>query len=299
MASARSNFNYRGDVIKSNRPKKRSNTAAKEQEARFQAKLKKNKGNKVDATVVASGRNTTTKKKKARFGVGDEYVIDGKRNIDIKQLQQTKMTGPEYMREWKRTGKRPTKPLDGTHKDGSRAARNRSRYAIETGTAKTGPPKIPTKPRAGDYKDSRLFRQAQSKWNNKYGKLAEGRKDNRKRSKGTGNLNVKPVNRVTQRAKRMAQAILGPIASAVVPGSLIARVGIGRAAAPVTTEAAKRAATVTSQPLSRYNEAAKQVASKVKPKTKTKTKVKKKKNSGTRTSTSPNKYDKLRNMKKT
>ena len=67
---------YRDTMTHRSSPRpKRKNTAAKEQEARFQAKLKKNKGNKVDAMVAASGRNTTTKKKKARFGVGDEYVL--------------------------------------------------------------------------------------------------------------------------------------------------------------------------------------------------------------------------------
>ena len=215
---------YRDTMTHQSSPRpKRKNTAAKEQEARFQAKLKKNKGNKVDAMVAASGRNTTTKKKKARFGVGDEYVIDGKRNIDIKQLQQTKMTGPEYMREWKRTGKRPTKPLDGTHTDaskGSKAAMNRSRASIKAGTAQSRV-NIPPKPKAGDYNNKRrLYLQALSKWNNKYGELAEKRKNRRagkKPIRAGGQLaDAKDTvkNRTTQRAKRMAGSIAGPIAAA-------------------------------------------------------------------------------------
>ena len=208
---------YRDTMTHQSSPRpKRKNTAAQEQEARFQAK---NKGNKVDA-MVASAAKKTKKKTKGRFGAGSDFTLNGKANVSAGQLSNTGMSLRDYMNSWKRTGKRPTKALDGAHKDGSKPAMNRSRYSVEQGTAKKGPVKIPTKPRAGDYKDSRLFKQAESKWNNKYGELAEGRKNPGKNKplfragKQLADAKDTVQNRTTQRAKRMAGSIAGPIAAA-------------------------------------------------------------------------------------
>ena len=231
---------YRDTMTHQSSPRpKRKNTAAKEQEARFQAK---NKGNKVDA-MVASAAKKTKKKTKGRFGAGSDFTLNGKANVSAGQLSNTGMSLRDYMNSWKRTGKRPTKALDGTHTDGSKgskAAMNRSRASVEAGTAQKGPVKIPTKPRAGDYKNKRLFDQAFSKWNNQYGKLAEGRKNPGKNKplfragKQLADAKDTVQNRKTQRAKRMAVAQLGPMGLAG-----IARAGAGLLAGSAKTASQK------------------------------------------------------------
>lgn len=195
-----------------------------------------NTGNAVDRMVKAaapSAKPTPEKKataKKAVFGQGNQKVVNGMANVTREQLEKAGFgTGKDalrkYMNEWNRTGKRPTKALDGGKpKDKNMRFDPEHRATMKSGLRKN----VPSKPRPGDFKTTSAYKRAADRWNLKYGKGS---------AKATGTpqkiekVQVDPNKRVTQRATRAAAATLGPISLAVGGAAVTGAARVAAAAA--------------------------------------------------------------------
>jgi hypothetical protein len=189
-----------------------------------------NTGNAVDRMVKAaapSAKPTPEKKataKKAVFGQGNQKTVNGKANVTAEQLKKTGMSLRKYMNEWNRTGKRPTKALDGG-KPKNMTFDPEHRATMKSGLRKGN---VPSKPRPGDFPNASAYKRAADRWNLKYGKGS---------AKATGTpqkiekVQVDPNKRVTQRATRAAAATLGPISLAVGGAAVTGAARVAAAAA--------------------------------------------------------------------
>jgi hypothetical protein len=157
-----------------------------------------NTGNAVDRMVKAaapSAKPTPEKKataKKVRIGQGNRKTIDGKANVTAEQLKKTGMSLRKYMNEWNRTGKRPTKALNGgTPKDRNMRFDPEHRAMMKEESQKGN---VPRKPRPGDFKSSSAYLRAAKNWNLKYGKGSAKAKVLKTPEKKSGNKKPKQNN---------------------------------------------------------------------------------------------------------